>query len=164
MIPPRPTCAKLVPLLSIVLVAFAGAHARADAPAQRYELRASGLVAYDVRTKLSWQRATAPSTYRTLADAKSYCSQLDLNGSGFRVPTLRELATIVDTNRTYPAIDPTAFPNTSNELYWSATVTRDATNPPNYWGMFFDVGSTRMITEDTSTVPPPPGEHVRCVR
>jgi len=163
MMPSRPSLPKLTPLLLLSIVAFIGAHAHADAPPQRYELRANGGIVYDTRTKLNWQRATAPNTYHTLADAKAYCTQLNLSGTGFRVPTLRELATIVDTTRANPAIDTTAFPNTSNDLYWSATVTPDPPYQPIYWGMFFDYGSTRMLDVAPDSVPLA-SEHLRCVR
>ncbi len=159
MMPSRP----YLPLL--LVLAFVGSHANADAPPRRYEIRAS-VVVYDTRTKLSWQRASSPGTYKTLAAAKSYCGSLDLNGTGFRVPTLREQATIVDTSRMNPAIDPGVFPDTRNEMYWSSTVTRvpsDPSSAPGYWGTFFDVGSTRgiFIYDDD---PPTVGVRVRCVR
>jgi len=152
-------------LLSLLLAAaFIGSHANADAPPQRYELR--GDVAYDTRTKLSWQRATAAQVYSSLAAAQAYCSSLDLDGTGFRVPTLRELATIVDTGRTYPAIDTNTFPNTSSQIYWSSTAIQDPNEPqypPTYWGIFFDFGSTRIVVHTPDEVPVQ-GEHVRCVR
>jgi hypothetical protein len=152
-------------VLSVLLAAAVlGSHAHADAPPQRFELR--GDIAYDTRTKLSWQRGTAPQIYSSLAAAHAYCSGLDLNGTGFRVPTLRELATIVDTSRNNPAIDLDIFPNTSSGTYWSSTAIQDPDNPqfpPTNWGMFFDFGSSRMLVHAEDTVPPT-GDHVRCVR
>src|SRR6187549_2056800 len=149
-------------LLLLLAAASFGSRAHADAPPHRYEIR-DGVVVYDTRTKLSWQRATAPGVFMTLAAAKSYCSDLNLNGTGFRVPTLREQATIVDFSRANPSVDLGAFPNTNNEMYWSATVTRDKntpSNPPAYWGTFFDVGSTRTITISADD-PPTVGIRVR---
>ena len=153
-------------LLLLLASALFGSHAQAEAPLHRYEIRGD-VVVYDTRTKLSWQRATAPGVFMTLAAAKIYCSALNLNGTGFRVPTLREQATIVDFGRANPSVDPGAFPDTLNEMYWSATVTRNThdepSNPPSYWGTFFDVGSTRTITISADS-PPTVGVHLRCVR
>ena len=69
----------------------------------------------DNRTGLTWQRdfglqMTAPA-------AQTFCSQL----GGFRVPTLKELLTLVDPTRINPAIDPTIFPGTPNSPFWSST-------------------------------------------
>jgi len=39
----------------------------------------------------------------------------------WRLPTIQELASIVDEERTFPAIDVNYFPNTINSYYWSGT-------------------------------------------
>jgi hypothetical protein len=148
----------------LLAAAVVGAHAHADAPPRRFELR--GDVAYDTRSKLGWQRGTAPEAYSSLAAARAYCSGLDLDGTGFRVPTLRELATIVDTSRNNPAIDLSVFPNTSSGIYWSSTAIQDRDNPqfpPASWGMFFDFGSSRRLDTSADSVPLAT-YHVRCVR
>ena len=53
---------------------------------------------------------------------------------------MKELQTIVDDTRTYPAIDPTAFPNTPSEGFWSASPYAGATSYA--WLIAFDIGST----------------------
>jgi hypothetical protein len=146
-------------LLLLLAAAFLGAQARADAPPQRYEI-ANGIV-HDTRTQLRWQQATPPEPY-SLEQAKSYCSSLDLNGTGFRLPTLRELASIVDISRSSPAIDPVAFPETKHELYWSSTVTQNWPAPGAttfYWGIYFDLGGSSSRNPDSAGT-----GYVRCVR
>ncbi|MBN2575724.1 MAG: DUF1566 domain-containing protein [Deltaproteobacteria bacterium] len=92
--------------------------ARADAPAGRYTI-ANGTV-YDTRTKLTWQQAV-PSTTYTWANAKTYCAGLPLPGTGWRLPTAKELQTIVDESRSAPSIDTTAFPSTPSTWFWSSS-------------------------------------------
>jgi hypothetical protein len=96
------------------------------APAGRYAYpdgsEASSETVLDVVTGLTWQRGAAPGA-ATQAAAESYCSALDLGHSagGWRLPTVRELFTLVDVSESQPAIDPTAFPVTTINLYWAST-------------------------------------------
>jgi hypothetical protein len=93
--------------------------ALADAPPGRYTFPASGTV-YDTRTQLTWQQAVDAGTYSQSA-ASTYCTGLSLAGSGWRLPTLRELLTLVDPTRSNPSIDPTAFPSTPIAAFWSSS-------------------------------------------
>src|SRR5689334_16839225 len=85
---------------------------RANAPAGRYTI-ANGTV-YDTKTRLTWQQGAAPSTY-TWTDASPYCGALNLGGMGWRLPSVRELQTIVDETLHAPAIDATAFSGTPSD-------------------------------------------------
>lgn len=72
----------------------------------------------DRGTGLVWSRAAlAPATHD---EASAACEAL-----GGRLPTYRELPTIVDESRRAPAIDPALFPGTRSERHWTSTV-RDA--------------------------------------
>jgi Protein of unknown function (DUF1566) len=96
------------------------AQARASAPTGRYTV--SGGTVLDTKTKLVWQQAVTPSAM-TASSAATYCSGLGstLGGTGWRVPTIKELLTLVDFTQDVH-IDPTAFPNTSTTYYfWSST-------------------------------------------
>ena len=92
------------------------------ASAERYVM-VSGTV-YDTKTKLTWQQ-TAPSTTYTWADAKTYCAGVGaiLGDTGWRLPTMKELETIVDDLRTNPApsTDPKLFPATPASDFWSSS-------------------------------------------
>lgn len=48
-------------------------------------------------------------------------TQCAAQGAGWRLPTVHELARIVDYGRSYSSIDSVAFPNTAPAAYWSAT-------------------------------------------
>jgi|GraSoiStandDraft_49_1057285.scaffolds.fasta_scaffold382367_2 hypothetical protein len=93
----------------------------ADAPADRYMINASQGIVTDLRTGLTWQHPANTSTY-TWDQAASYCRGLSIALSGgFRVPTLKELLTLVDPTRIRPAIDLKAFPNAPAEWFWTAS-------------------------------------------
>jgi hypothetical protein len=131
----------------------------ADAPPGRYS--ASGGEVVDTATHLTWQQ-TVPTTggdggdgRSTWADAKSYCASL---GGGYRLPTAKELLTIVDFSQANPAIDTSAdaFPNTPPDLFWTATPL--AGSPPtSAWFVSFDDG---FAGNAEMTQP----NRVRCVR
>ena len=90
----------------------------------------------DNSTGLMWQKATAPGTY-TWEQALTYCETLTLGGySDWRLPTWKELHSIVDYTRGNPAIDTTYFPNTEWSYYWSSTT--DASYTIYAWDVFFD--------------------------
>jgi hypothetical protein len=93
--------------------------ALADAPSGRYTFPATGTV-YDTRTQLTWQQAVDPGTY-TQSAASTYCTGLSLAGGGWRLPTKAELESIVDDTRSNPSIDPTAFPSTPGNYFWSSS-------------------------------------------
>ena len=70
----------------------------------------------DNRTGLTWERGFVPMM--TFADGQTYCAGL---GGGFRLPTEKELLTLVDPVRFSPAIDQTTFPGTPSDWFWSST-------------------------------------------
>jgi len=74
----------------------------------------------DTVTNLMWQQKTGGNLDWTKAD--DYCKQLSLGGkSGWRLPTLNELKSLLDSNKTNPAIDVTFFPDTKSAYYWTST-------------------------------------------
>lgn len=96
---------------------------RASAPAARYTLTADTV--FDTRTRLTWQRvivdASSGGAY-TPAEAKAHCQALTLAGpSPWRLPTVKELASLVDIRSMNPAWDTAAFPSISNWFAWAST-------------------------------------------
>jgi len=122
--------------------------ADADAGVDRYTAQ-DGEV-HDNRTKLTWQQML-PREPLTWADARDYCNSLDLNGAGWRLPSVGELQTIVDESRSNPSIDPKAFPGTPAEYFWTSSILpRFASYAWTvYFGYglstFFDVNQTRWV-------------------
>jgi len=58
----------------------------------------------------------------TWSEAQAYCAGLSLGGlSGWRLPAVKELSTIVDLTRDTPSIDQFAFPNTPSYWFWTSS-------------------------------------------
>ena len=91
--------------IAAALSAWPSSPAFAEAPGGRYVVE-EGTVT-DTRTRLTWQRSP-DLTPRGWTLAAPYCSDLDLNGKGWRLPSVKELLTLVDESRWGPAIDPHA--------------------------------------------------------
>ena len=122
-------------------------------PAPRYELQAD--TARDVRTGLTWQRAASPDTF-TWSAAALHCGDLELSGQNdWRVPTMKELQTIVDESHVGPAVDPAVFPDTPALPYWTSSPW--AATPNLAWYVHFQHGSGlyELVTKEF---------RVRCVR
>ncbi len=137
---------------AVVVLAKLG---HADAPAGRYAFPSAGVVV-DTETGLTWQHATAPAA-SDWAQAGSYCQSLalDATGSGWRLPSMKELQTIVDISRQIPAADPTAFPEAMSAQYWTSSPV--AGLPSEAWVVDFRNGAARTIGQDTLN-------WIRCVR
>jgi hypothetical protein len=117
---------------------------------------AAGGTVYDAQTKLTWQQTVSATVY-TWADAKAYCAGVgtSLGGTGWRLPTIGELRTIVDNSRANPSIDSTAFPATPVDRFWSSSLV--ASSPSNAWAVYFDSGQEYSFGLALTS-------HVRCVR
>ena len=97
---------------------------------------------YDTKSKLTWQQTVSSTTY-AWADAKTYCAGVgtSLGGTGWRLPTIKELQSIVDLSQaTGPYIDPNAFPSTPSNWFWSSTPL--AGSPSDAWLVAFNLGDT----------------------
>ncbi len=91
----------------------------------------------DTATGLMWQQDT-PVIEMTWDEALSYCESLNLAGyTDWRLPTKKELRSLLDYSRYGPAIDTSYFPDTFSSFYWSSTT--NAYAPYAAWGEhFFD--------------------------
>ena len=134
--------------------------ADANAPAGQYVVTAGGTgngTVYDTKSKLTWQQTVSSTTY-TWADAKTHCAGVgaSLGGSGWRLPTIKELVTIVDLSQATAAmIDPNAFPGTPAAWFWSSSPV--AGSPSYAWYVLFGNGYS-FSTSDVSSM-----YNVRCV-
>lgn len=93
--------------------------AHAAAPAGLYTVGTDTVL--DTATHLTWQRDVGPSA--TWAAAGAYCQGLSRGGfsSNWRLPTVRELQSIVDESVSSPSIDSGAFPGTPSNYFWSSS-------------------------------------------
>jgi hypothetical protein len=153
---PRPL---VVGALVMLAVSMAGP-ADADAPAGHYIVSGTGNTAtvYDIKSKLTWQTG---GTLGTWAEGKAYCAGLGstMGGTGWRMPTFKELMTLLDLSQTRFTsndlkMDP-VFPFSGTGGHWSATL--DAKDKSKAWNINFFYGDTYTygITNTNAT---------RCVR
>jgi hypothetical protein len=116
----------------------------------RYVVQGGGLVS-DTATGLTWQQTVDAGSY-TWSAAMTHCAGL---GTGWRLPSLTELQTIVDDTKVSPAIDGAVFPNTPAKDFWTSSVY--AQIPTEAWVDNFDSGDTFDVSVTTPN-------RVRCVR
>ena len=118
----------------------------AAAPVDRYIVNSSAGTVFDTTTTLTWQRET--SGIFTFAEAEVECSTLTLDGTPgrWRVPTRKELETLVDFRASYPSIDTAAFPDigTQSPAFWTSSAF--APEPNRRWTVTFDVGFIHAFT------------------
>jgi hypothetical protein len=88
---------------------------------------ASGGVVTDNVTHLMWQQMAPANPCSsdgmgvcTLAHAMTYCQGLSLNGTGWTLPTVTQLYTLVDMGSS-PAIDASDFPSFPANPFWTST-------------------------------------------
>ena len=94
-----------------------------DAPLSTVELYSltRGRGVFDPTTGLVWQRV--PSGALPWQAALDYCRQLEaLEQSGWRLPDLRELSSLLLPDRAQPILPPELFPGAKpGQVYWSST-------------------------------------------
>lgn len=104
-------------------------------------------------TGLVWQKQD-DGIFRTWSDANTYCANLSLPGTEWRLPAIFELISIVDYGVSFgPTISSNYFPNTQLTFYWSDTADTGSSIP---WGVLFNGGVTGFTAY-------PAGSLVRCV-
>lgn len=137
--------------VALMLTGTLAPYVAADAPPGHYSID-SGVVT-DNATGLHWQQG--PGQSGSWTDAMTFCQQLDLSGTGWRLPSVKELQTLVDRTRSDPAIEPGSFPDTPSEPFWTSTpVVGDSTSA---WDVSFKSGASAG-SPLTSTA------RIRCVR
>lgn len=101
----------------------------------------AGETVSDARTGLRWQRTTPDTIYPKADGAIAYCQGVTLDGEGgFRLPTVKELNTLIDEKKVGPAIDPALFPGTKSEWYWTASPY--VYLPGYHWAVTFGDGAS----------------------
>lgn len=103
---------------------------------------------FDQRTGLIWSAETL--TARAWADAAAAAAGYIHCGidAGWRLPTRRELLSIVHHGASAPAIDSDAFVDTASAAYWSADAY--ALDPAQAWAVDFDDGDTLHAAQGES--------------
>ncbi len=98
----------------------------------------SGDVVLDGTTGLMWSRENVPGGSMKWKAAQDACASLKLGGfSDWRLPTIRELLTIVDYERHDPAIDTDAF-KCDSAWYWTSTPLHSSPSGCAWFVYFYD--------------------------
>jgi len=107
---------------------------------------------FPVSTDIPW-----PEPAMTWKEALAYCETLTLGGpEDWRLPTIKELASLADLDRINPAISIEYFTDTSGtSAYWTSTTY--AGDIASAWGMAFDLGNDNIHSKSGKY-------HVRAVR
>lgn len=139
-----------------------------DTSAGRYDVSVAG-VARDTKTGLTWQRSTSATRIR-LIEAKAYCAGgTGLPGTGWRLPTIKELMTLADFAKPNRRVDETVFTlpmdiGGSFSVLWSATSL--VGTPPSFqyasgiWSFYSAPGYNNYVDAQGAAL----ASFVRCVR
>jgi hypothetical protein len=95
----------------------------------------------DKETGRVWERSPNTGSF-TWFNALLHCYQLEVGGrKGWRLPTIEELASLVDTSQANPSLPlghPFSNVQLQSSIYWSATT--DASDASLAWGVNFSNG------------------------
>ena len=149
---PRTTAGLTLLLTS----AFMVSDVRASAPPGRYSVGSGTLAGtvLDNETGLRWFRGMSTGNFST---ATTFCATLTQSGfDDWRLPSMKELQTLVAESRHTPAIDLAAFPSTPSTFFWSSSP--DAAQPgQSAWIVDFLTGYLLVLSQGQ-------GAAARCVR
>ncbi len=151
---------KILNLPSIswsLCVAALGMTLTAWTPAQaqsRYTFSTDGSEVTDTQTGLTWRRCSTGQTWSgtscvggltvlTHEGALAYAA----TQTGWRLPNIKELRSLVDENKTFPSLDTVAFPGTATTAYWSSTP--DVQLSSSAWSVDFAQGAVRSTGRNT---------------
>jgi hypothetical protein len=94
---------------------------------------------------LIWTRKDAADRTMTFKDAETHCAKLELAAArGWRLPTVRELLSLVNYERHNPSIDTSVFTDCKTGWYWTSTPW--AESPSVYaWVVLFNNGNSYCL-------------------
>ena len=112
---------------------------------ERWRYSSDGSEVSDLRTGLTWRRCSEGQSWtggNCVASAIGLTHEQALalakTQAGWRLPNIKELASIVDLRQSNPAIDGVVFPSTPADFFWSST---PVTGPGGYArGIYFSAG------------------------
>lgn len=118
--------------------------------AERFKLVLDGEGVLDKETGLIWERSPNNATPMKWNEAIIYCYQKSIgNRKGWRLPTVEELASLVDPTQSAPSL-PSGHPfnNVATYDYWSATTVVNADSQA--WLVGFGSGSVNTDNKQSN--------------
>lgn len=116
-----------------------------NTPNDRFEV--SGNEARDLKTGLIWQRCNAGQTWdgegcSGSASIYTWAQALNLSDGQWRLPNIRELASLIESACVDPSINMAIFPDTASDFYWSSSqdVNYSGSLTSKSWGVNFNSG------------------------
>jgi hypothetical protein len=147
---------------SLVLLAGLSNGATAQTADVRFTYAANGTEVSDAKTGLTWQRCSIgqtwqDSTCKGVASSHTHkqATTLTKTKGGWRLPTVKELSSLVDTSRSNPTIDVSVFPATPSA--WFCTASPYAGSASLAWYVGFLHGDTSPLNREQR-------HHIRLVR
>ncbi len=128
---------------------------------QKFTVKGSGdeKIVFDENLKLEWQQKITKNV--DWQHASEECAKEYAGSYGWRLPTPKELLSIVDNGKYDPAINTDFFPGTNDEWFWTSAdfVSTESYDTDKAWFVRFDRGflSHKAKTESEKM-------HIRCVR
>jgi len=122
----------------------------------------NGDVVTDNINRLLWQDSLNTKVDKhSLSDADAYCDNLSLGGltSGWRIPTVKELASLIDVEAYDPAIDGNFTSTAYNDGYWTSESQANG-SATNQWDINFKDGEINFGGTTHASF----DQYVRCVR
>ena len=106
----------------------------------------SNAAVFDKETGLVWEQSPDINVQNWL-NAQALCNTKTVgNRQGWRLPTLQELASLVDPAMRFgPTLPANPFANVRSSIYWSATTA--ASNPAIAWFVSFDDGHVANVSK-----------------
>lgn len=115
------------------------------------------VITHDLVNGLEWEITDFGGKTFTFDQAKKACAELRTGGhADWRLPTIQELLSLVDYEKSSPACDRDAFPNTNTDYYYR-TSTPYAPGSGCAWGVVFNYGFSYGLYHDDDN-------YVRAVR
>lgn len=130
-------------------------------PAPRFVVSAEGDQVIDRHQRLVWRRCLQGQQWNgatCLGEARRFEWRLALQnasraGSGWRLPNVKELATLIDDTRPDGTIDPVLFPGSQVTDVWSNTpLAVSSNNPFAKWAVYFLAGIVEQNSLGGNTV------------
>ena len=128
---------------------------------QKFTVKGTGdeKIVVDENLKLEWQQKITKNV--DWQHASEECAKEYAGSYGWRLPTPKELLSIVDNGKFDPSVDTDYFPGTTDEWFWTSAdfASTESYDSGKAWFVRFDSGflSHKKKTESEKM-------HVRCVR